>query len=105
MALSDHGYDVQPAPNGAAALEVIRGTHPSVILVDMCMPVMDGWEFARVYRELRGPHVPIIVLTVARDAGARAAEINADGFLGKPFDIDELLVLVAQHASPQGEPN
>jgi CheY-like chemotaxis protein len=45
--------------------------------------------------------VPIIVLTAARDAGQRAAEINAEGFLGKPFDLNELLVLVAQYVSAQ----
>ena|SRR5215207_1390466 len=102
MALVDQGYDVQAAPNGAAALELIRRTHPGVILLDMRMPVMDGWQFARTYRELPGPHAPIIVLTAARDAGTRAAEINAQGFLGKPFDLDDLLVIVAQHVSRDG---
>jgi two-component system chemotaxis response regulator CheY len=97
MALTHEGYEVQAASHGAAALEIIGRTRPSVILLDMRMPVMDGWEFARAYRELPGPHVPIIVLTAARDAGHRAAEIKAEGFLGKPFDLDELLVLVAQH--------
>jgi CheY-like chemotaxis protein len=54
-----------------------------------------------VGRGLPCPHVPIIVLTAARDAGQRAAEINAEGFLGKPFDLNELLVLVAQYVSAQ----
>ncbi len=98
MALAGHGYDVQPASNGAAALDIVRGRPPNLILLDMRMPVMDGWEFAREYRALPGPHVPIIVLTAARDAGSRAAEINAEAYLGKPFDLDQLLVLVAQHA-------
>lgn len=101
MALADQGYDVQPAANGEAALEIVHGRPPNLILLDMRMPVMDGWEFARAYRALPGPHVPIIVLTAARDARARAAEIDADGYLGKPFNLDELLVLVAHHASAE----
>ena len=101
MALVDEGYEVEAAILGAAALEVISHARPSVILLDMRMPVMDGWEFARAYRGLPCPHVPIIVLTAARDAGQRAAEINAEGFLGKPFDLNELLVLVAKHASTE----
>ena len=98
MALADQGYEVEAAPHGAAALEIVGHTQPSMILLDMRMPVMDGWEFARVYRDKPGPHAPIIVLTAARDAGQRAAEIGADGFLGKPFDLDDLFLLVAQHA-------
>lgn len=101
MALVDEGYEVQVATHGAAALEVIGRARPRVILLDMRMPVMDGWEFARAYREAPGPHAPIIVLTAARDAAQRATEINAEGFLGKPFDLNELLVLVAKHASTE----
>lgn len=99
MALADQGYDVASAPHGAAALEIVGHMQPSMILLDMRMPVMDGWEFARVYRDQPGPHAPIIVLTAARDAGQRAAEITADGFLGKPFDLDDLFSLVAHHAA------
>jgi CheY-like chemotaxis protein len=99
MALADSGYTVQTAPDGAAALEVIGHTRPSVILLDMRMPVMNGWEFARAYRGLPGPHVPIVVLTAARDAGQRAAEICAEAFLGKPFDLNDLLGIVAQYAA------
>jgi CheY-like chemotaxis protein len=93
IALEDEGYNVASAPHGAAALERLNaGTAtPDVILLDMRMPVMDGWEFARVYRQAPGPHAPIIVLTAAQDAAERAAQINAQAFLGKPFEIDELL--------------
>jgi CheY-like chemotaxis protein len=65
------------------------------------MPILDGWGFARVYRQQPGPHAPIVVLTAARDAAARAAEIQADGYLGKPFNLGELLDLVGQHAHPR----
>lgn len=99
VALSYEGYEVVSAENGEAALGAIdRGRGVAVILLDMRMPVMDGWEFARVYRERPGPHAPIIVLTAARDAADYAAQIQADGFLAKPFDLDALIRTVARHA-------
>lgn len=98
-ALAYEGYEVVSAENGEAALGAIdRGRGVAVILLDMRMPVMDGWEFARVYRERPGPHAPIIVLTAARDAADYAAQIQADGFLAKPFDLDALIRTVARHA-------
>lgn len=99
IVLSSGGYDVRTAQHGADALDLARQAPPGLILLDMRMPIMDGWEFARVYRAEPGPHAPIIVLTAARDVANRAAEINADGYLGKPFDVVELLDLVARHTS------
>jgi two-component system, chemotaxis family, chemotaxis protein CheY len=96
--LSDEGYEVRTAWHGAAALELLEQVSPSVILLDMRMPVMDGWEFARQYRERPGPHAPIIVVTAARDADDRAAQIAADGVLPKPFRLHQLLALVDQYA-------
>jgi CheY-like chemotaxis protein len=96
MALEDEGYEVVTAPHGAAALELVRQEAPRAIVLDMRMPVMDGWEFSRVYRQLPGPHAPIIVATAARDVEERAAQVQADAFLGKPFDLDALLGVVEQ---------
>ncbi len=98
-ALGYEGYDVVAASDGATALAALdRSLAPSVILLDMRMPVMDGWEFSRAYRERPGAHAPIVVLTAARDAAEYATEIGAEGFLAKPFDLDELLRTVARHA-------
>ena len=97
LVLSSAGYEVLTAPNGAAALQVVGQTRPDLVLLDMRMPVMDGWEFARQYRARPEPHAPILVLTAARDAAVRAAEIHANGYLGKPFDMQELLTLVGHH--------
>ena len=96
--LSGAGYEVVTASDGAAALQVVGTARPDLVLLDMRMPIMDGWEFARQYRARPEPHAPIVVLTAARDAAQRAAEIHADGFLGKPFDVESLLSLVSQHA-------
>ena len=96
MALADAGYEVVEASDGVVALALIGTSRPDVILLDMLMPVMDGWNFARLYHERPGPHVPIIVVTAARDAAARAGQINAAGFLAKPFRLDALFACVAE---------
>jgi CheY-like chemotaxis protein len=100
MVLARQGYEVSIAEHGAAALDLVRQTRPAAILLDMRMPVMDGWAFAAAYRQLPAPHAPIIVLTAAHDALQRAAEIGADAALSKPFTTAELTACVAQYAHP-----
>lgn len=98
MILADDGYEVLTAPDGAAALAIAERQPPSVILLDMRMPVMDGWKFASAYRSMPGQHAPIIVVSAAHDAEAWATEIGADAVLPKPFDLDDLLLLVERHS-------
>ena len=100
LVLSSAGSEVLTASDGAAALQLVGTIHPDLVLLDMRMPVMDGWEFARQYRARPEPHAPIVELTAARDAAARAAEIHANGYLGKPFDMQSLLSMVSHHAGP-----
>jgi two-component system chemotaxis response regulator CheY len=97
--LTDEGHEVTKAGNGAIALKLLEGLAPDVILLDMRMPVMDGWQFADAYRKGNYPRVPIVVVTAARDATERADEIGADAYLGKPFDIDDLLATVRRFAT------
>ena len=97
LALADEGYEVDTAPHGAAALEIAGRRPPHLILLDMRMPVMDGWQFVRAYRQRPGPHAPIVVVTAGTDADARAAAIGAQGALGKPFDLGALLAVVEHH--------
>lgn len=89
--LESEGYSVESADNGWRALEKIKkGDGPDLILLDMKMPGMNGWEFAKAYRsQLQNPS-PILVITAAADAEARAREVGAAGWLGKPLDLDEL---------------
>ena len=73
-----------------------RTTKPNVILLDLMMPVMDGWEFRR--QQKADPElapVPVIVLSALDQA--RAATVDAEAFLKKPLDFDRLLELVRDH--------
>jgi two-component system chemotaxis response regulator CheY len=90
-ALDLEGFAVVTATNGAEALEAFEGTRrPSLVLLDMRMPVLDGWGFMRAIRE-RGLSVSVIVMTAAADARRWAREIGANGVLAKPFELDELI--------------
>ena len=90
------GFDVQTAVNGKQALEMLSGSlQPSVILLDLMMPVMDGWEFRRQQaRDARLSRIPTIIVSAA--GRERMAQISADAYLSKPVDMDELLERVNQ---------
>jgi two-component system, chemotaxis family, chemotaxis protein CheY len=92
------GYAVDEAVNGADALDAVERRTPDVILLDMRMPVLDGWGFARELRH-RGRQIPIVVMTAARDAGRWAEEIAATAALSKPFGFDDLLRAVDEARS------
>lgn len=85
--------DVMSAANGLEGLAAIDRAVPALILLDMRMPVMDGWEFAREL-DRRGTRPPIVVITAAPDPSEAAAAIRAAGWLGKPFDLHELTAMV-----------
>lgn len=99
LVLTDAGYRVRTAPEGGAALARVAEQMPGLILLDMRMPGMNGWEFAREFRARHGHAAPIVVVTAAENARARAAEVEADGWLSKPFEIDDVLRIVARHAA------
>jgi DNA-binding response OmpR family regulator len=88
--LEFEGYQVAVATNGREGITILDQVHPALVLLDMRMPVLDGWGFARVLRE-RGTSVPIVVMTAAQDAKQWAQEIGANGYVAKPFEFDELL--------------
>jgi CheY-like chemotaxis protein len=88
--LETEGYDVEEAANGADALQAVEMRRPDLILLDMRMPVLDGWGFAAELRR-RGHRTPIVVMTAARDAARWAADIAAAAFIAKPFGFDDLI--------------
>jgi len=86
-------YEVATAPNGAEALLAVEHDRPTLVLLDMRMPVLDGWGFVEALKE-RNIVVPILVMTAAQDTARWAAEVGAAGHLAKPFDMSELLAAV-----------
>lgn len=94
--LRSAGYSVRAAADGESALAALEAEPPALILLDMRMPRVDGREFARRVRE-RGAAPPIVVMSAVRDARAAAAEIGAQAYMAKPFEIDELLSHVARY--------
>lgn len=100
MVLEESGRRVITAREGGAALDRVGEEMPGLILLDMRMPGMNGWEFAREFQTRHGRACPIVVVTAAENARRRAQEIGADGWLSKPFDLDEVLALVARFLGP-----
>lgn len=103
LVLADAGYHVRLAGDGRAALARVQEEMPRVILLDMRMPVMNGWEFAREFRARFGRACPVVVVTAAENARLRAEEIGADGWLSKPFDLEEVLAMVARQLRGGGD--
>jgi CheY-like chemotaxis protein len=101
MILSGEGYRVRTALDGREALARVKEEMPSLVFLDMRMPGMNGWEFAREFRARHGAGCPIVVVTAAEDARRRAEEIAAQGWLAKPFEIADVLAAAARYA---GEP-
>ncbi len=97
MVLESEGCMVQSAANGLEALEAVERGMPDLIILDMKMPIMDGWEFAREFRTRYDLQSPIVVLTAAADARRCAEEIGAAGWIGKPFDLDTLVGAVGRY--------
>jgi CheY-like chemotaxis protein len=97
LCLSDEGYRVREAPNGLAALEALKDFEAELILLDLRMPVMNGWDFAERYRALPGPHAPIVAFVAALNAREECAGLKTAAILSKPFDLDDLLRAVRTH--------
>jgi DNA-binding response OmpR family regulator len=93
-------YHVKTARNGAEALDTMRSDRPAAVLLDLMMPVMDGWEFLREYRvQAPASPVPVVVMSAAQDASSDVEELGAQGFLSKPFEIETILAIVGRVAS------
>jgi CheY-like chemotaxis protein len=97
--LQDEGYRVASAANGRAALEMLRRDGPTnLILLDLMMPVMNGWEFrGEQQQDPTLAQIPIVVLSGDRNVVQKAASLNPAACLDKPIDIDRLLETVARY--------
>ena len=96
LCLSTEGYRILIASNGREALDVIEKERPSVILLDLMMPVMDGWQFVAALEERGKRDMPLLILSADRAVQGHATKLRANGHLAKPFDLEDLLVKVAE---------
>ena len=97
FSLEAEGYRTLSARDGRAALDEVREHHPSVVLLDIMMPVMDGWAFLEELQTLPAGERPRVIVVSARSSlrdRAKAAELGADAFVAKPFNVDDLMVVL-----------
>ncbi|RKG80446.1 response regulator [Corallococcus exercitus] len=100
--LVDEGYTVVTAANGAEALRYLRANvAPSLILLDLMMPVMDGYAFREVQREDPAlSHIPVFILS-AGHLGDRVRSLGVAGVFKKPLLLDALLAAIQEHCAPR----
>jgi DNA-binding response OmpR family regulator len=96
------GYRTYVAPNGRTALELLEELEPDVMLLDLMMPVMDGWAVLTEIRRRRlpTPHVVVVSARTAQGDRRRAEEFAVDAFIAKPFDMEELLTTIRSLLPP-----
>lgn len=104
-ALRRDGYTFLEAPNGRDALEIMRGQHPDVVVLDLMMPIFSGWDVLRErQQDPELSRIPVIIVSANRDPDVALA-VNAGicAFLPKPFDIGALSALVRSCMPPAAQ--
>jgi len=96
--LAEEGFSVREAHDGGEALVALEADPPAMIVLDIQMPGIDGPTFARELRT-RLRHVPLVILTAAPDPKREADRCNAEAYLAKPFDAQELVSVVRRFAA------
>jgi CheY-like chemotaxis protein len=104
-ALEDAGYPALGVHDGIAALAAVPRHHPRLILLDLRMPVLNGWEFMESYRALPGTYAPIVAMTAGQNAATKARELGVAGWIAKPFDLDKVIATVARLIGPPVRPS
>jgi DNA-binding response OmpR family regulator len=97
FSLQAEGFETFAARDGRTALAEIDEHHPRVVLLDIMMPVMDGWSVLEHVRSLPAEDRPRVIVVSARSSlrdRAKAAELGADAFVPKPFNVDDLLAVL-----------
>ena len=101
LALTDEGYSVSRASNGQEALDVLEVELPGVILLDLMMPVMNGWALCQEIKsrdDLRD--IPVILMSADRRLDRKVQEAQADDHLRKPFDLTTLYEVIGRYLPP-----
>lgn len=99
LVLTDEGYRVRTALDGRKGLQIVEGSMPDLILLDLKMPGMNGWEFARRFHDEYGCQVPIVALTASSNCKEQIDELGAVDKISKPFDLSDLLGIVNRYAA------
>lgn len=94
FAFRDEGFSVTSAENGLAGLEAVELSEPSAIVLDIHMPVMDGYGFYQTLRA-RGYRMPVLIFS-GNNVGASAEALGADGYLSKPSSPAEVIAAVRE---------
>ncbi|MCM1138581.1 MAG: response regulator transcription factor [Muribaculum sp.] len=104
-ALMREGFEMATAQNGEAGLRVFEEFNPDVVVADVMMPKMDGFEMVKLIR-LKSPHTPVLFLTArtALDDVVHGFEIGANDYIRKPFQIAELVVRIKALLRRMGAP-
>ena len=98
QALEDEGYDVRGAADGREALASVRTLQPDLIMLDVRMPGVDGWQVLDELRSAAGEQTPVVVMTAEYTGQDRALQSGAQGYLAKPFELGELISCVDLHS-------
>jgi len=103
-ALRVEGYAVDLAAHGREALDALRARRPATIVLDLMMPVMDGFKFIEaLHREHLCTDVPIVVISAVQEALQRVQAASINARIAKPFDLDDLVRTVGRYARPNGK--
>jgi DNA-binding response OmpR family regulator len=101
VALKLHGFEVATAVSGQQGLAEIRSAEPDIVLLDIRMPEMDGFEVLQRLRQFS--QLPVIAYSATPEYSAEALKCGASVFLAKPFDIDRLIGLMGELADHRGQ--
>lgn len=97
--LENNGYEVETLDNGRAIVKHVKTSMPNLILLDLWMPGIEGKEITKLLKaDQETKKIPLIIVSAVNDLDKVASEIEADDFLPKPFDMDELLALAKKHS-------
>ncbi len=97
--LRDSGFDVAVAENGLVALTYLEDSPPPcLVLLDLMMPVMNGWQFREAQsRNHKISEIPVVILTADGRAELKAESLGAAGYLRKPIEVERLLGMLAEY--------
>jgi CheY-like chemotaxis protein len=99
--LSAEGYEVTFARNGNEAFRQLEGRQPAVILLDLMMPGMNGWQFRAAQRQhAQLASIPVVIVTADGNAREKARQLDAAGYLAKPVELEALFSIVEKFCSP-----